>query len=177
MSKTVIYPALLIIILAAGCSYPARQQPSDPTKTSAERITVRGLSQDILTEAREIATDHCQGQDRQYTFIRNIFRKKSLLGVEWLTCDLYFACLKEGQQLPEMPFLPEDPEAKKPDTAEQPAPAKVDTAKAVPPKKDPNLDPYGLGEAESLGPEPLGPEEGQTSAAHDQGIIVEKILE
>lgn len=177
MSKTVIYPALLSIILVAGCSLPAQQQPAATTKINAERVTVRGLSRDILTEAKEIATAHCQEQEKHFSFIRNIVTRKSLLGVEWLNCDLYFACLQKGESLPDMPFLPQDPEAAKPATEEPPPPAKVENPKAVPPEKGPNFDPYGLGEAESLGPEPLGPEEGQTSAAHEQGIIVEEILQ
>jgi len=91
MSKIAIYPALLSIFLATGCAFFEQQPPpTAPAKTSAERITVHGLSRDIISEARQIATEHCKEQDRRFTFLRNAFRKKTWLGIDWLTCDLYF---------------------------------------------------------------------------------------
>lgn len=185
MSKIVIYPALLSIFLATGCAYPAKQPPPASAKTSAERITIHGLSRNIITEAKQIATAHCEEQDKQFTFMRNIFRKKTWLGLDWLTCDLYFACTAEGEPPPSLPahhIEPVEPDELISDTAAQPATPQVDAppeakqpkqATAVPPKKKSVFDQDCEGELESLGPEPLGPGDAQPSAAQDQGIIEE----
>ncbi len=185
MSKRVICSILYSIVLVTGCTFSAQQTQTGPTKTSAERLTVQGLSQDIIADARQTATAHCSEQDRQFTFLRNICRKKSLLGIEWLTCDLYFACTAEGEQPPTLPAIPAHPDEIITDKADHPGPQASDAAKNAPPDdgKQPaqsaaslptkNLDPYGVGELESLGPEPLGPGDSPACASDDQGITEE----
>lgn len=195
MSKTIIYPALLSILLATGCAYSAKQQPPASTKICAERITVHGLSQDIITEAKQIAAEHCQEQNKQFTFMRNIFRKKTLLGLDWLTCDLYFACLAEGEKLPALPAHHTEPDEITPDTEAHHDAPEIDAGKNEPPKevketpdnaKQPTKSTAvlrqtqypafdqktGVGELESLGSEPLRPGDAQP-AAEDQCITVE----
>jgi len=188
MSKIAIYPALLSIFLATGCAFFEQQPPpTAPAKTSAERITVHGLSRDIISEARQIATEHCKEQDRRFTFLRNAFRKKTWLGIDWLTCDLYFACTAEGEAPPAIPAYHAAPDEIITDTeAHHDTPpgdvgkdGSPDTDKkptrsaAVLPTKNPAADQYGAGELESLGPKPLDPGDLQPSEAQDKGIVEE----
>lgn len=182
MKKTVIYPAFLAIFLATGCAYLGKQPAADQTKRYVERLTVYGLSRDIITEAKQLASEHCKEQNRQYTFMRNIIRQKTCLGMSWLTYDLYFACTAEGELPPPLPPLPGEQNDITPDTTAPPdTPASAAVANAPPktvvPKKKTAQDECGVGEFESLGPEPLGPSHGQQSASPDQDLIIEEILQ
>ncbi len=129
MGKRVLSLALLCILLAAGCVSTVRQQAAAPATVSGEEsIAVRGLSREALVEARKQATDRCRAQNKKVNFLRSVFRKKTVFGMESISRELYYSCTTESVPSP-LTAPPGKVEETIPETKKSPVPPKSDTEK------------------------------------------------
>jgi hypothetical protein len=59
-------------------------------------ISARPASRKVISETVKNANEQCAQENKQYLFVKNIFRHSNLLGAETVSYDLYFFCVEAG---------------------------------------------------------------------------------
>ena len=179
----IFYAALLVVtamILTSCATTFVELKPTGPKGRQVYKITALGFSRDIRDGAINNAGEYCKKQNKHFKFVKNIFVRKSMAGVEMMSVDLFFLCLDEQ---PAEPIPPPETEAGEeeipveleslpvevvPAAAPEPAPAR---------KKPVESTGDSPGGEESLGDPPPDSSVVEMEPAQQDGVIIEQILD
>lgn len=115
-------PALL---LTAGCASTTRLDAPGPNDAALYKITASSTSRQVSAQAVANAQAYCVAENKHYLFVKHRYKRKSSLGIDWFSYDLYFTCVEA-----------DDPRLTAPGRLRKPEPAKPRPS-AVPPAVQP----------------------------------------
>ncbi|MEW6500222.1 MAG: hypothetical protein AB1456_01920, partial [Thermodesulfobacteriota bacterium] len=123
---------LAVCTTLSGCVYSGRLDSPDSAEPELYKVSAVGRDRKVSLKAIKKAKEYCVSDGRRYLFVKHRYDRKSSLGVEWFSYELYFSCIDEGAPRSAAPASKAGPVILAPKKAVSPPPA---APTPVPPKE------------------------------------------